>query len=153
MLSRNPVVDYVPGDLVPDRGHEKVDATAIHLDPTFDGVLTSHVLEHIPDDESAISEMYRILKPGGWAVVLVPFVASLPETYESDAITSRWARYRHFGQHDHVRVYGRDLPARLEAPGFDVTLRRYADELSESGVEKYGLRSADVIFVLRKPAI
>jgi predicted SAM-dependent methyltransferase len=152
MFSEDPTVDYVPGDLVPDKGHEKVDATAIHLDPTFDGIVSSHVLEHIPDDLSAITEMYRVLKPAGWAVVMVPVVDTLAETYESDAVQSRWARHRHFGQHDHVRVYGRDLPNRLEAAGFLVTVRQYADEFPVSDFRRFGLRSSDVIFYCQKPA-
>ena len=72
MLSALPTVDYVPADLVPDKGHERVDATAVHLDPAFTGVITSHVLQLIPNDAAAISEMHRILVAGGWALVIVP---------------------------------------------------------------------------------
>lgn len=150
MLSKLPRVEYVPADLVPDKGHERVDATDIHLAPTFDGVITSHVLEHIPDDCKAIAEMHRILQPGGWAVVVVPVLDTLEDTFEDESIRSRWARHRYYGQHDHVRLYGRDFIDRLRRAGFTVDERRYADELSPEDARRYGVRSADVIFLCRK---
>jgi SAM-dependent methyltransferase len=144
-------VDYVPGDLVPDKGHVKVDATDIQLELDFDGIISSHVLEHIPDDAAAISEMHRVLKPGGWAIVMLPYFNSLSETYENDSIDSAWQRHLHFGQHDHVRAYGRDLVNRLAAPGFDVSERVFADEVESGERKRFGLRPADVIFFCRKP--
>lgn len=44
-------------------------------DESYDFVFASHVLEHIPDDEKAISEIRRILKPNGIAILPVPIVA------------------------------------------------------------------------------
>jgi SAM-dependent methyltransferase len=151
MLSRMEGVEYVPADLVPDTGQERVDATDIHLAPTFDGVITSQVLEHIPDDAKAISEMFRVLRRGGWALVIVPVADKLERTYENDAVTTSWGRHTHFGQHDHVRVYGRDFPARLRAVGFVVEERRYAGELPREDARRYGVRSYDVIHLCRKP--
>jgi SAM-dependent methyltransferase len=151
MLSALPTVDYVPADLVPDSGHQRVDATAVHLDPNFSGVITSHVLEHIPNDAEAISEMQRVLVAGGWALVIVPVRYDLESTFEDASIQSRWQRERYFGQHDHVRVYGRDFPARLRAAGFDVHERRYASELPEEEVARYDLSESDLIYLCRKP--
>lgn len=151
MLSGMPNVDYVPGDLVPDKGHEQVNATAIRLVPGFDGIITSHVLEHIRDDAKAIEEMFRVLRPGGWALVIVPVREALAATYEDAAITSRWDRHRHYGQHDHVRVYGQDFFDRLRNAGFSVDVRRYAEELPPEDVRRYGLRTSDVICLCRRP--
>jgi SAM-dependent methyltransferase len=152
MLSSLPGVGYVPADLVPDRDHHRVDATAIELDPNFTGVITSHVLEHVPDDQAAISEMHRVLVPGGWALVIVPVNDELETTFEDASIKSRWQRERFFGQHDHVRVYGRDFPFRLRAVGFDVEERRYASELSDDQVKRFGINEADVIYLCAKPS-
>jgi len=150
-LSTTATVDYVPADLTPDHGHERVDATSIHLAPTFDGVIASHVLEHIPDDAKAISEIYRVLRPGGWALVIVPVADDLHTTYESPTVRSAWTRHIHYGQHDHVRVYGRDIAARLSRPGFSVQARRYATDISSAEIDKFGLWAGDTIFVCRKP--
>ena len=151
MLAAAPGVDYVPCDLVPDEGHARVDATDIQLAADFDGVVTSHVLEHIPDDAAAMSEMFRVLKPGGWALVLVPVSRGLDRTYEDDAVRSRWDRHRHYGQHDHVRLYGRDFADRLRRAGFEVRERRYMSELAPAEARRFGLRN-DVIHDCRKPA-
>lgn len=151
MLSSLPGVDYVPADIDPDREQERVDATDIQLAPTFDGVITSHVLEHIRDDTRAMREMFRVLRPGGWALVIVPVVDALNATYEDDSVDSAWGRHRHFGQHDHVRIYGSDFPARLVEAGFRVEERRYAEELGPAQARRYGLQASDVIFLCRKP--
>ncbi len=83
----------------------------------FDLVLCSHVLEHIPDDAAAMAELSRVLKPGGTAVVLVPYDPKRPETEEGRDVTSPAERWRRFGHPYHYRIYGADLPARLSAAG------------------------------------
>jgi SAM-dependent methyltransferase len=148
-LSKVPTLEYLPADLDPPRGFERVDATDIRLRPGFDGIITSHVLEHIPDDRQAMREMYRVLKPGGWALVLVPI--SVYQTYENPAVTSARERHRHFGQHDHVRLYGYDVTERLAAAGFDVAEERYAEMLGPSAIQSYGLNTLDLIHFCRKP--
>jgi len=50
-------------------------------DATYDFVFASHALEHIPKDEQAISEISRILKPNGIAVLPVPLVAEKTVEY------------------------------------------------------------------------
>ncbi len=151
MLSAMANVDYVPGDLVPDWGHERVDATAIHLAPDFDGFITSHVLEHVSDDRAAMREMFRVLRPGGWAVVLVPIFEQLEATIEDDDARTPWARHVRYGQHDHVRMYGPDFAGRLRDAGFVVSSRRYAKELDAAEERRYGLNATDIIYFCRKP--
>ena len=41
-------------------------------DATFDRVICAEVLEHVPDDRAAMTEIFRVLKPGGTAAVTVP---------------------------------------------------------------------------------
>ncbi len=45
-----------------------------YVDSTFDLVLTSETLEHVPDVELALKEIYRVLKPGGMHIFTVPVV-------------------------------------------------------------------------------
>jgi ubiquinone/menaquinone biosynthesis C-methylase UbiE len=97
----------------------KVDITNIPFgENTVDVILCSHVLEHILDDQQAMSELYRILKPGRWALILVPFDAERAETFEDSSVVDPKERTRLFGQFDHVRLYGRDFMDRLEHAGF-----------------------------------
>jgi SAM-dependent methyltransferase len=80
---------------------------------TYDFVFASHVLEHIPDDEKAISEIRRILKPNGIAILPVPLVAEktieYPEPNPNEAYHVRapgmdyFDRYkRHFSKVEKV---------------------------------------------------
>jgi len=107
------------------------------------------VLEHVPDDRKAISEMYRVLRPGGLAVVQVPLDDGRAETYEDPEVTDPAERAKLFGQADHVRVYGRDLTSRLGEAGFHVTVERYAEELTPLQRERMGIR-IEPLFVCRK---
>ncbi|MFQ3577028.1 MAG: class I SAM-dependent methyltransferase [Cytophagales bacterium] len=69
---------------------------------SFDGIICNHVLEHIPDDIAAMNEMYRLLKPGGIALITVPIDESKIETYENFSIVYPNESIKHFGQWNHV---------------------------------------------------
>jgi hypothetical protein len=138
---------YTPCDLHPTRRMEKIDATDIKLpDASVDGIITSHVLEHIPDDREAMGEMARVLKPGGWALVIVPI--GLHHTHEDPNVTTAAQRLKVFGQHDHVRIYGYDVKDRLEQAGLQVEEHRSPESLNR---RFYGLGEFDVIHFCRKP--
>src|SRR4029077_8850135 len=81
-------------------------------DSYFYLILCSHVLEHVPDDRAAMSELRRVLAPGGLALVLTPYRPEVP-TYEDPSVSSPLDRMVAFGQQDHVRIYGMDLADRL----------------------------------------
>src|SRR5262249_58117692 len=74
---------------------------------------------HVSDDRAAISELYRIVAPGGVALILTPY-RPLEPTREDPSVTTPMGRMLAFGQHDHVRLYGADLSDRLREPGWDV---------------------------------
>lgn len=119
---------YITADLYDPRVMVKMDITNIELpDNSFDVIYCSHVFEHISDDRKAMSELYRILKPNGWAVLLVPITTD--STFEDPTITDPQKREELFGQHDHVRRYGPDYVDRLGDAGFTVTAFS-ADELT-----------------------
>jgi hypothetical protein len=84
-------------------------------------------------------EFRRILAPGGRAVLQHPIKLALAHTFEDDAITSPEDRERAYGQHDHLRLYGRDFGDRLRSVGFDVEAIRYAEELSYRDRRRFGL--------------
>jgi ubiquinone/menaquinone biosynthesis C-methylase UbiE len=128
-----------------------VDITDIPFaENTFDVILCSHVLEHIPDDRKAMSELYRILKSGGWTLILVPFDAERAETFEDSEIVDPKERTRLFGQFDHVRVYGHDFKDRLESVGFTVCQKFYARELGSVLAQRYGLLKEVDMFYCNK---
>jgi len=125
------------------------DVTALPLDDeSMDIVLCIHVLEHVARDRQAIAEVYRVLAPGGWALVSVPLRLNEP-TYEDLTVTEPGERLRLFGEEDHVRLYGLDLRDRLEAAGFSVELDR-ADDLPRDDCRRFGLRRDEHLFLCRK---
>ncbi len=102
---------------------ESIDLTQLHYgNDEFDMVICNHVLEHITDDSKAMSEIFRVLVKGGVAILQVPISLKLDTTYEDNSITGHKDREKHFGQFDHVRIYGKDYKNRLEDAGFKVLL-------------------------------
>jgi len=111
----------------------------------FDLVICNHVLEHIPNDIAAMKELFRVLKPGGTAVLQVPISATLQESYENPAVTTDQQREEHYGQYDHVRIYGQDYVTRLESVGFKVTRLNISDKY-----KKYGVIEKEDLFICSK---
>ncbi|WP_197901561.1 class I SAM-dependent methyltransferase [Rhodocytophaga rosea] len=151
-------IDYVPcakfGEGYEDAyptGTIDIDITDIKLeDNTFDVILCSHVLEHIPDDIKAMSELRRVLKESGWAILQVPLDTSREHTYEDFSIISPEDREKAFGQRDHVRLYGKDYAERLEKAGFKVKKDKYVDTFTENEIFKYGFIKEDIYFCTKK---
>jgi SAM-dependent methyltransferase len=120
-LSRLDHLRYVTADLDQPGVDLHIDLTAADVpDASFDGVICSHVLEHIDDDAAAMRELCRITAPGGWCLVMVPLDVNRVHTYEDPSITTPEARHHAFLRPDHVRLYAPDIGQRLEAAGFSV---------------------------------
>lgn len=112
----------------------------------YDLAICFHVLEHIPDDRQAMRELYRILKPGGLALVQTPFKAGEIDE-DPDALSwTNEARLARFGQEDHVRIYSQEgLAERLTAAGFEVEVRTAEDAIGEEGCAKAQISLQSVI--------
>jgi SAM-dependent methyltransferase len=133
------LTDYVSADRDAGAAMVQADVTALPFgDGSFELVLCSHVLEHVPDDAAAIAEIHRVLAPSGTALIQTPVNHDQEVTYEDPAATDPETRLRRFSQHDHVRVFGRDITERLERAGFAVTVVS-ADDAGEREAERYGL--------------
>lgn len=150
-LRRSGTVDYESVDIAsgPDVTTVASLTDLPHDDASFRGILCIHVLEHLDDDRAAMAEMYRVLMPGGIAVVNVPTDMDRV-TYEDPTIVTDNARRAAFGEADHRRVYGSDLPDRLAAAGFEVAVHR-ADDLPAEAVDRHGLTLDEHVFHCRRP--
>ncbi len=124
-------LDYTTADLDSPIADLHLDVTNIDLpDNQYDVVICNHVLEHVNDVNKAFSEIKRILKPGGWAILMVPINPDV-DTWEDPSITDPEERKRCFGQYDHVRQFGRDYAQVLEKAGFTVDADRLYYDLTE----------------------
>ncbi len=109
----------------------------------FDAVIALDVLEHVPDYQRALEEIHRVLSPGGFAILAVPQKDNLLVTYEDPSIVTEEDRVKHFGQRDHLRIFGEDFPSIIEGKGFVVSV---VDESSFSeGVQKRNVLSPPAI--------
>jgi SAM-dependent methyltransferase len=144
-------IDYTTTDLNSPLADVKADINNLPFeDNTYDFILCNHVLEHIPDDTQAMKELYRVLKPGGIAILQIPQDLSRKTTFEDDSITDKKERARIFGQYDHVRIYGRDYFDKLRSIGFKVEEVNMTSELSASEIDKYRLAKGEIIPVCSK---
>lgn len=113
-------------------------------DEKFDVIICYHVLEHIVEDFLAMKELYRVLKKNG-GVVLVQTPFKEGEIYEDETIVSAAERTKHFGQHNHVRIYSVDgLNERLKNAGFKTEIGKFEKD------EYYGFTNMETIIYCYK---
>lgn len=147
---RRCAADYTTADLESPLAELHFDVQQIPLpDNSYDVLICNHLLEHVADDRRALEEFHRILRPGGWGVLLSPVDPTRATTFEDDTITDPAERTRIFGQYDHRRIYGRDYGDRLRAAGFEVEEIDYAAAFSEEERRLYALPS-DWLYIVHK---
>jgi hypothetical protein len=141
---------YVTADLESPLADMHFDVQRIPLDDaSFDVVVCNHLLEHVADDRQALRELHRILRPGGWGILLSPVERDYERTYEDDTIVDPAERTRIFGQYDHRRIYGADYADRLREAGFEAADIDYAAALPASERTRYALPDDHIYVVYR----
>lgn len=110
-------------------------------DRSVDVVFCLHILEHVADDRLGIRELHRILRPGGMAFIMVPFMMG-------------WKKTREFGKpepiwFDHVRGYApTDFDERLDC--FDYERISPETFLSPEERRRYAIPDSQIIFKCAK---
>lgn len=161
ILSSLPNIEYISGDKFEGdtRYSDGRYSGAMYLDVTkipfqndkFDLIICNHVLEHVPDDRRAVKEMYRVLKPGGRAILQVPVSYQLERTIENKNIVDPTEREKAFGQKDHVRVYSEaDYISKLNEAGFKIRPVEQKEFLRPEEIENAGLSRREKVYVAEK---
>jgi SAM-dependent methyltransferase len=153
-LRSYPFLEYRSADLYFRNVDDRIDITDMRAygDQSVEAFLCSHVLEHVREDRQAMRELYRVLKPCGVGVVMVPLVHGVEATEEDPAVNTPELQWKYYGMADHVRQYGRsDFVARLRAAGFDIE-RFGIDHFGAETFRRAGLARDSMLYVVRKPA-
>jgi SAM-dependent methyltransferase len=136
--------DYLSFDLYSELAMVRGDLCAAPLpDASADLWLCFHVLDLIPDDQAAMRELFRVLAPGG--IGLLDHVMSWTGPTEEFG----GPRARDSG---HLRRYGVDLPDRLRAIGFGVTIVDATEALDAETRRRFGIHPRRFLRVTRAPA-
>jgi ubiquinone/menaquinone biosynthesis C-methylase UbiE len=109
-----------------------------YQDSLFDLVITSDSLEHVPDVDKALREIYRVLKPGGYHIFTVPIVWDRPETRKcAEVIKDRVVQHAPPSYHGLpgkqmpdllvFHEFGADFPERCRQAGFQVNVMKHDD--------------------------
>jgi len=151
-LRAMPKVNYITLDRDPDRWPDitnNVENMVNVPDSSFDLILCSHVLEHVEDDRKALSELHRIIQPGGILLVMVPWDPSKKKTVEAPGAGPA-ERRRRFGDPAHVRMYGRDISRRIEDAGFSVEMIRYGARIKREKAKRHAIDTSEELWVAAK---
>lgn len=148
-------IEYVLADLFPaSPSVQKMDLQAIPYPADyFDFVLANHVLEHVQDDAQALREIFRVLRPGGKAVLQTPYASGLTNTFEDPSIQTPLACLHAYGQEDHRRLYGQDFVLRVIESGLHSAVVAHAVLLPDVNSAHMGVNSAEPFFLFEKPLI
>jgi len=138
--------EYIPSAFAPTGNDLLLDIERIDLpDSAVDAVVCSHVLEHV-DDRKALHELFRVTRARGVVYLMFPIIEGWEATYEDVQITAPMDRLAHFGQEDHVRMYGRDVRRRITDAGFSIS----EFTAGEPDVHRYGLARGEKVFICVK---
>lgn len=145
--------EHILADLYPATSAvRKIDLLALPFAADyFDFVIVNHVLEHVDDDTRALSEIYRVLKPGGIAILQTPYCEGICEKIEDHAVIAPEARLQLYGQEDHVRLYGRDFRSYICSQGFEDLCVAHGEILSDVDTKRYGVNALEPFLRFRKP--
>lgn len=144
-------LNYLTGDLVSPIADMHFDLHDIPLeDNRFEVVFCNHVMEHVDDAIQCMSELHRVMKPGGWGIMQVPQDFSREVTYEDPSITSPEEREKHFWQKDHVRLFGKDYPDWLRKGGFKVTEFDPKQHYSMDLIKRYRMSETEILYIVSK---
>ncbi|MEN9440272.1 MAG: hypothetical protein RLZ33_348 [Bacteroidota bacterium] len=144
-------LNYLTGDLVSPIADMHFDLHNIPLeDNRFDVVFCNHVMEHVNDAIRCMSELHRVMKPGGWGIMQVPQDHNREITLEDPTITSPEDREKYYWQKDHVRLFGQDYPKWLEKAGFRVTVFDKESKYDQKKIERFRLQKEEILYIVHK---
>jgi len=144
-------LNYLTADLVSPIADMHFDLHKIPLeDNRFDVVFCNHVMEHVDDPLTCMKELYRVMKPGGWAIMQVPQDINRAETFEDPSIVTPEDREKYYWQKDHLRLFGLDYPQYLEKAGFRAEIFDKETIIGKELITRYRLMESEILYIFHK---
>jgi hypothetical protein len=146
-FSQQPGIRYVAGDISPRPGDRRLDLTALDIaSDSIDFVYAGYVLMMIADETAAIRESYRVLRPGGMAVLQLPIYRDVSIDYRG---SDSQECLRLFSDPNMHHVFGVDVFDRFRAAGFEVVVVPYSTLMSAAVKQRHGFEPQDIIVCLK----
>ncbi len=145
--------NYTDADLNPNLASHQMDITDIRFpDNHFDFIICSHVLGHVPNEQKALQELYRVLKSGGRLFLMSLMDPEAQLTLENPEYNTPEMKLRHYGEKDLERLYGNDFSERISAEGVTVERIDYRLQFSDSVRQRMALGNGrrEVIYLVTK---
>ncbi|MCP1384333.1 class I SAM-dependent methyltransferase [Runella salmonicolor] len=150
----NQYIDYLTADNMTSFTHSITDKPDCVMsiddiqfeDNTFDVVIAIGVLVMVPDDTKAMREVYRVLKPGGYAIFHDPINYKQSYSFSDTSLTKEEKLGLYHG-HDQRWYYGADYADRMRAQGFEIEDDTYAQHIDN---KRYGISPNEKIYIARK---
>ena len=153
VFKKNKKLVHITADINPNVAEYQIDITNIPFpDNSFDYIICSHVLGHVPDEKKAIEELFRVLKTGGTALIATLIDLKNPHTFETSEADTPQKRLHYYSEPDLLRLHGTDFGDRLAQGGFNVETINYPLVLGKEMQQKYALGdgSRELIFKCTK---
>ena len=152
-LKRNKEINYRSADLYMKEADDKVDISDMHIykDNSFDVFICSHVLEYVKNDKKAVGELYRVLKPGGWGIAMVPIMLSIEETFEDPSIVTEADQWKYNMQNGHLRLYSKKGFIQLFEEGGFIVNQLDASYFGMDTFVKHGVQERSVLYIVQVP--
>jgi len=150
-LKNEEIFEYYTADLFMENMDFKADLMNLPFEnDEYDFFICSHILEHVKDDRQVVSELYRILRKGGFGILVAPVCLAIEDTYEDSSIVLPQDRWKYFGQDDHVRLYShKGFVDVIKSSGFEV-IQLSIDDLGNELFYSLGLKETSILYVVKK---
>ena len=145
LIKKKKFFEYNKVDVNPLRDQKFCDIeNTTYKEETFDLIICSHVLEHV-EYIKAIKNLKKIVKKKGTILLMFPMIHNWEKTYSNPLITSELEREVHFGQFDHLHVFGRDI---LKEFNEDFEISEHI-AFGKNSIEN-GIKHGETLFIIKK---
>jgi len=148
--------NYISADIKKDMADVVQDIQSLTFDDnSFDYIICSCVLGHVPDEIAAINEIYRVLKSGGQAFITTVLNLGTYKTIEDYRIQTPEERLKYYGENDLLRFHGEDFFDRLNIANAIVEKIDYSAHFTKQENVKFSLgnKERELIFCFKKPPL